>query len=81
VGEVRKWFKSLSATSIQYFVAFEMSSITRWADKNNPLQLLTQYNNMKKVLEETVKEFSSRFMKVYNSIPGEVQPPLGVAQL
>jgi hypothetical protein len=28
-----------------------------------------------------VKEFSTRFMKVYNSIPIEVQPPPGVVQL
>jgi hypothetical protein len=36
-GEVRKWFKSLPATSIQDFAAFEMSFITRWGDKKNPL--------------------------------------------
>jgi hypothetical protein len=58
-----------------------MTFITRWGDKKNPLQLLTQYNNMKKVPEEMVQEFSTRFMKVYNSIPVEVQPPPGDAQL
>jgi hypothetical protein len=71
-GEVRKWFKSLSATSIQDFVAFETSFITRWEDKKNPFQLLMQYNNMKRALEETVQEFSTRFMRIYNSIPAEV---------
>jgi hypothetical protein len=30
---------------------------------------------MKKALEEMMQEFSARFMKVYNSIPVEVQPP------
>jgi hypothetical protein len=80
-GEVRKWFKSLPATSIQDFTAFETSFITRWGDKKNPLQLLTQYNNMKRAPEETVQEFSARFMRVYNSIPTEVQPPPGAAQL
>jgi hypothetical protein len=34
---------------------------------------------MKKVLEETVEEFSTRFMKVYNSIPAEFHPPTRVA--
>jgi hypothetical protein len=80
-GEVRKWFKSLRPTSIQDFTAFETSFINRWGDKKNPLQLLTQYNNMKKAPEETVQEFSAHFMKVYNSIPAEVQPPPGAAQL
>jgi hypothetical protein len=80
-GEVRKWFKALPGASIQDFVAFEMSFITIWGDKKNPLQLLTQYNNMKRALEEMVQEFSIHFMRVYNSIPTEVQPPPRVAQL
>jgi hypothetical protein len=80
-GEVRKWFKSLQPTSIQEFIAFETYFINRWGDKRNPLQLLTWYNNMKKESEETVQEFSSRFMKVYKSILVEVQQPHGAVQL
>jgi hypothetical protein len=37
LGEVRKWFKGLSATSIREFTVFEMSFIPRWGDKKNPL--------------------------------------------
>ena len=77
--EVRKWFKALRAMSIPDFAPFETSFLSRWVDKNNPLQLLTQYNNMKRALEEMMQEFSTRFMKVYNSIPTEVQPPLRAA--
>jgi hypothetical protein len=80
-GEVRKWFKALQAVSIPNFAAFETSFIARWGDKKNPLQLLTQYKNMKRAPEETVQDFSARFMKVYNSIPAEVKPPPGAAQL
>jgi hypothetical protein len=67
--------------SIQDFTALETTFITIWGEKKNPLQLLTQYNDMKKVSEETVQELSACFMKVYNSIPTEVQPPLGDVQL
>jgi hypothetical protein len=80
-GDVRKWFKSLPPMSIRDFTAFETSFLNKWGDKKNPLQLLTQYNNMKKAPEETVQEFSARFLKVYNSIPAEVKPPPGAAQL
>jgi hypothetical protein len=73
--EVRKWFKSLPPARIQDLFAFETSFINRWGDKKNPLQLLTQYNNMKRAPEETMQEFSSYFMKVYNSILAEVKPP------
>jgi hypothetical protein len=80
-GDVRKWFKSLPPTSIRDFATFETSFLNKWGDKKNPLQLLTQYNNMKKALEEIVQEFSAHFLKVYNSIPAEVKPPPGATQL
>jgi hypothetical protein len=80
-GEVRKWFKALPAASIPNFASFETTFLARWGDKKNPLQLLTQYNNLKRTPSETVQEFSTRFMKVYSSIPAEVKPPPGAAQL
>ena len=36
---------------------------------------------MKKASEEMVQEFSAHFMKVYNSIPTEFQPPPEAVQL
>jgi hypothetical protein len=75
LGDVRKWFKALPPTSIRDFATFEMSFLNKWGDKKNPLQLLTQYNNMKKAPKETVQEFLAHFLKVYNSIPAEVKPP------
>jgi len=41
LGEVRKWFRSLPATSILNFSAFETLFLARWGDKNNLLQLIT----------------------------------------
>jgi hypothetical protein len=79
-GEVRKWFKALPAASILNFAAFETLFLAVWGDKKNPLQLLNQYNNIKRSSNETVQEFSTRFMKVYNSIPIEVKPPLRATQ-
>jgi hypothetical protein len=78
---VRKWFKALPAASIQDVVTFQTSFITRWGDKKNPLQLLTQYNNMKRASQEMVQEFSAHFMRFYNLIPTEFQLPTGAAQL
>jgi hypothetical protein len=80
-GEVIKWFKSLPAASILDFVSFETPFLARWGDKKNPLQLLTQCNNIKISPNEMVQEFLTRFMKVYNSIPTEVKPPPGASQL
>jgi hypothetical protein len=80
-GEVKKLFIALPTTSIQNFEAFETSFLAKWGDKKNHLQLLTQYNNMRRSPDETIQGFPARFIKVYNSIPTEVKPPPRVAQL
>jgi hypothetical protein len=80
-GEPRKWFRALPPASIVDFESFETSFLAKWGDKKNPLQLLTQYNNMKRSPDKTVQEFSARFIKVYNLIPIEVKPPPKAAQL
>ena len=74
-------FRALPTTSILNCEAFETHFLAKWGDKKNPLQLLTQYNNMRRSHNETVQEFSTRFIKVYNSIPTEVNPPPRDAQL
>jgi hypothetical protein len=80
-GKVIKWFKSLPTMSIPNFAAFEETFLARWGDKKNSLQLLNQYNNIKIPPYETVQEFSTIFMKVYNSIPTEDKPPSRATQL
>jgi hypothetical protein len=54
VGEVRKWFRALPTASIINFEAFETNFLVKWGDKKNPLQLLTQYNNMRRSPNEIV---------------------------
>ena len=43
--------------------------------------MLSQYNNLKKGGFESVHEFSSQFMRVYNSIPFDIKPSLRAAKL
>jgi hypothetical protein len=80
-GEVRKGFKALPPASIIYFEAFETRFLAKWGEKKNPLQLLIQYNNMKRSLDEIVQEFSSRFIKAYNAIAVKVKPQPKAAHL
>ena len=67
--EVKKWFKGLATRSIPNFPGFETIFLRKWEDKINQLQLLTQYNSLKRDVAETVQQFSTRFMKLYNIIP------------
>jgi hypothetical protein len=80
-GEVKKWFKGLATGTIPDFIGFEQVFLRKWEDKKNPLQLLTHFNSLKRDYAEAVQEFSTRFMKVCNSIPDQVKPPLGATQL
>ena len=52
-----------------------------WEAKKSPLQILSQYNNLKKGNFESMHEFSSRFMRVYNSIPTDIKTLVGNTKL
>jgi len=78
-GKVKKWFRALPTGSIPNFAAFEGSFLAKWEEKQNPLQFLTQYNNLKRKSNENIPEFSARFLKSYESIPDEFMPPTGTA--
>ena len=80
-GEVKKWFRTLTAGSIHNFQEFQDVFLRKCESKKNSLQLLTQYNNLKRSPVETVQEFSARFMRSYDSIPTHGKPPPGEAQL
>ena len=55
--------------------------LARWQEKKNPLQILDEYNSMKRNANETVQEFTTRFNLVYNSIPNDMKPPPGLVLL
>ena len=48
-GAVRKCFKDLPVNNIPNFENFETLFLGRWGSKKNPLQLLKQYNHLKRL--------------------------------
>ena len=50
-------------------------------NRTNSVQALTNYNSLKRVVDETVQIFSKRFNKFYDSIPAHIKAPPGAAQL
>jgi hypothetical protein len=78
-GDAKKWFKALPAASIPDLVAFQRSFLDRWEVKKNPLQILSEYENIKRNQGETVQDYCTRFNNLYNAIPTEIKPPLGLA--
>ena len=63
-GEVKKWFRTFPAGSIINSQHFEHIFLNKWQEKKNHVQLLTQYNQLKRGNDEAVKNFSDRFNKI-----------------
>ena len=80
-GEVRKWFKALTPGSLHNWNEFEDSFYRKQRNSTNPVHALTKYNSLKRVVDETIQNFSKRFNKFYGSIPAHLKPPLGATQL
>jgi len=80
-GEVKEWFRGLPAGSIHNFQEFETIFLGKWERKKNSLNLLTQYNNLRRAPNQLVQDFSYRFKKTYNAISVDVKPPPGASKL
>jgi len=60
-GDVKKWFCGLAVGSIDTPQRFNELFLPRWRENKNPLQILEEYNTLKRNPNETVKEFTIRF--------------------
>ena len=49
-GDVKKWFKGLPTNHIVDLAAFHRLFIDRWERKKNPLQILSEYDNIRRAL-------------------------------
>ena len=63
-GDVRNWFRSLAANSIVNPDALYLSFLNRWEKKKDPLHILTEYDNLKRGPQETIKDYCARFNNV-----------------
>ena len=71
----------LLADFVLNFQHFERMFLSRWEEKKNPVQLLTQYNQLKRGTDEAVRNFSDIFNRIYISFPTQCNPPEGMAKL
>jgi hypothetical protein len=76
---VKKWFKALRPATIVDIASFELSFLNRWEVKKNPLQILSEYENIKRNQGETVQDYCIRFNNLYKAILVDIKPPQGLA--
>jgi hypothetical protein len=68
-GDVKKWYKGLRAASVLDLTAFQRIFLDRWEVKKNPLQILSEYENIRRNQGETVQDYCTHFNNLYNAIP------------
>ncbi len=80
-GEVRKWFRGLPVARIATLADLKRQFLNRWDVKKNPLQILSEYDKIKRNASELVQDYCIRFNTVYNEIPDNLRPPVGLVML
>ncbi len=80
-GEVRKWFIGFPAARIATLADLQGQFLNRWEVKKNPLQILAEYEQIKRNAGESVQDYCIRFNLVYNEIPNHLRPPMGLAMV
>jgi len=78
-GDVKKWFKAFPTNHIVDLENFRILLIDRWGKKKNPLQILSEYENIRRGPNETIQDYCTRFNNIYNTIPVNLRPPLDLA--
>ena len=78
-GDFKKWFKGLPANHITDLAVFHRLFINRWERNKNPLQILSEYENIRRAQNESVKDYFTRFNSIYNAIPANIKPPPDLA--
>jgi hypothetical protein len=78
-GDVKKWFKALPAASLNDISSFHQSFLNRWEVKKNPLQILSEYESIKRNKGESVQDYCTHFNNIYNAIPNNIKPPQGLS--
>jgi len=80
-SEVRTWFKALPGGSISNLEQLFKIFLDRWMIRVNFLMLIEEYDQLKRLPNESVQQFSDWFNRVYHSMPLNIRPPPDLALL
>jgi hypothetical protein len=74
-GDVNKWFKALVAGILNNITSFHQSFLSIWKLKKNALQILSEYESIKRNQGESVQDYCAHFNNIYNAIQNNIKPP------
>ena len=73
--------QSLTSRLYLHFIGVTHTIFRLVGGKENPLQILSEYENIKRNVGETVQDYCLRFNAIYNAISANLTPPVGLALL
>jgi hypothetical protein len=79
--DAQRWFKGLPNNHLASYDDFAKLLTSRWSTKKDNKMLLAQFNQIKKKENETVKEFDTKFDKLYDQIPADLCPPTTIVRV
>jgi hypothetical protein len=71
--------KPYQLLALMTLLPFTNHFLNRWEVKKNPLQILSEYESIKRNQGESVQDYCTRFNNIYNAIPTNIKPPQGLA--
>ena len=69
-----EWYENLGDDSYKTINEFLAGFKKRWGEKKEPRDLLAALHNIKKMENETIDEFNTKFMRVVADLPREIKP-------
>ena len=69
----------MTAKNINDLPAFHNTFLNRWEVKKKPLQILSEYESIRRAPGENFQAYCTRFNILYNAIPAHIKPPQGLA--
>ena len=72
--DAAKWYFDLGDDSYKTLSEFLEVFMKKWGEKKEPRHLLAALHNIKKMENETMDEFNTKFRRVVADLPNEIKP-------
>ena len=73
-NDAAEWYENLGDDSYKTLNEFLAGFKKKWAEKKEPRHLLVALHNIKKMENETIDEFNTKFRRVVVDLPREIKP-------
>ena len=72
--DAKEWYLDLDDDSYKTLSEFLQGFKKKWGEKKEPIHLLASLHNIKKMENETMDEFNTKFRRVVADLPIEIKP-------